>query len=216
MPVPANGTTACSTTDPVGSLIDNDHRNAAHRVHRIAGNCDSDHRRQLPDAEPAVLPLVHRLRDQGHAASPAPARAATGSTTQSPGPPRSCDIYWVTGDHINGPMYTQDQFWSRPATRPHSVAPELRTPSPAKSRRTAPTNLRQQPAATAPRRPIRSPTPTPQVDAAGRQLATSPLTRAKHGIVFTGTTTLQVSGSRRWATTARTPRSRTAPAYRSI
>ena len=86
-----------------------------------AGNADAHDRRQLPDAEPPVLPVVHGLRDRGHAASPAPTRAVTGSTTQNPGPPSSCDIYWVTGDHINGPMYTQDQFLVSPTTRPPSA-----------------------------------------------------------------------------------------------
>jgi hypothetical protein len=29
---------------------------------------------------------------------------------QTPGPPRSCEIEWVSGDKVNGPMYTQDEY----------------------------------------------------------------------------------------------------------
>ena len=36
----------------------------------------------------------------------------------SPGPNASCDIYWVSGDVMNGPMYTQDQFLVNPGDSP--------------------------------------------------------------------------------------------------
>jgi Tfp pilus assembly protein PilX len=37
---------------------------------------------------------------------------------QNPAPPSACYIYWVTGDQMNGPMYTQDQYLVYPGNAP--------------------------------------------------------------------------------------------------
>jgi hypothetical protein len=117
VPVPANGATACSTTDPVGSLIDNTSGTLRVAFTGYAGNAT----RTMVASFRTLSPLsflwytVYETEDT----------SITGTNAncnrfyyQSPGPSSSCDIYWVTGDHMNGPMYTQDQFLISPNNAP--------------------------------------------------------------------------------------------------
>ena len=101
-PVPANGATACSTTDPVGSLIDNSTGTLRMAFTGYAGNAT----RSIVASFRTLSPLsflwytVYETEDT----------SITGTSAncnrfyyQSPGPSSTCDIYWVTGDHMNGP-----------------------------------------------------------------------------------------------------------------
>jgi len=106
-PVPANGNTACSTSNPVGSLIDN---NTGTLRLKFTGYSGTQTRTVVASFR-TLSPLsflwytVYETEDSSIGGS--------GCATfyyQGSGPPSSCDIYWVTGDKMNGPMYTQDQF----------------------------------------------------------------------------------------------------------
>jgi Tfp pilus assembly protein PilX len=193
LPVPANAATACSTTDPVGSLID-----TGTGTLRMAFTGYSGHAtRSIVASFRTLSPLsflwytVYETEDT----------SITGANSgcdrfyyQSPGPPSSCDIFWVSGDHMNGPMYTQDQFLISPSNAP--TFGRAGTQDAIVSQ--VPTNgandiyASSQPyGATATNA---EPNPTNQVDlpADNSNLAND---AAKHGVVFTGTTTLHVSGS---------------------
>jgi hypothetical protein len=193
VPVPANGATACSTTDPVGSLIDGTTGTLRMAFTGYAGNAT----RTVVASFRTLSPLsflwytVYETEDT----------SITGANSgcnrfyyQNPGPPSACDIYWVTGDHMNGPMYTQDQFLISPSNAP--TFGRSGTQDAIVSQ--VPTNnandiyAGSQPyGATATNA---EPNPTNQVDlpADNSNLAND---AAKHGVVFTGTTTLHVSGS---------------------
>jgi hypothetical protein len=193
VPVPANGATACSTTDPVGSLIDGTTGTLRMAFTGYAGNAT----RTVVASFRTLSPLsflwytVYETEDT----------SITGATSgcnrfyyQSPGPPSSCDIYWVTGDHMNGPMYTQDQFLIAPNNAPtfgrsgtqDAIVSQVPTNNP---NDIYAGSLAYGATATNP-----EPNPTNQVDlpADNSNLANDAV---KHGVVFTGTTTLHVSGS---------------------
>jgi Tfp pilus assembly protein PilX len=193
VPVPANGATACSTTDPVGSLIDNTSGTLRVAFTGYAGNAT----RTMVASFRTLSPLsflwytVYETEDT----------SITGTNAncnrfyyQSPGPSSSCDIYWVTGDHMNGPMYTQDQFLISPNNAPTfgraGTQDAIVSQVPTNGANDIYANSQAYGAtATNP-----EPNPTKQVDlpADNSNLAND---AAKHGVVFTGTTTLHVSGS---------------------
>jgi Tfp pilus assembly protein PilX len=125
-PVPANGYTACSTSDPVSSLIDSSTSTLRIESTGYSGpNCATSpsacQTRTLVASVRPLSPLdflwytVHETMDT----------AITGTNSgcntfywQGSGPPSSCYIYWVTGDQIAGPAYTQDQFLINPGGAP--------------------------------------------------------------------------------------------------
>lgn len=108
-PVPANGTTACSSANPMGTIID-----AATGTLRIqsTGWAGTAHRTIVASFR-TLSPLsymwytVHETEDPSVGGSECSSSAFYYS---SPPPPAACDIYWVTGDTVNGPLYTQDQL----------------------------------------------------------------------------------------------------------
>ena len=193
IPVPANGATACSTTDPVGSLIDATTGTLRMAFTGYAGNAT----RTIAASFRTLSPLsflwytVYETEDT----------SITGANSgcnrfyyQSPGPPSTCDIFWVTGDHMNGPMYTQDQFLISPSNAPtfgrSGTQDAIVSQVPTNGANDIYANSdREGASATNP-----EPNPTKQVDlpADNSNLAND---AAKHGVVFTGTTTLHVSGS---------------------
>ncbi|HEX4011721.1 MAG TPA: hypothetical protein VHX62_16990 [Solirubrobacteraceae bacterium] len=107
-PVPANGNTTCLTANPVGSLIDNNTGTLRLKFTGYAGA----QTRTIVSSFRTLSPLsflwytVYETEDTSIDSTDNCARFYY----QSPGPGSGCDIYWVTGDHMNGPMYTQDQF----------------------------------------------------------------------------------------------------------
>jgi hypothetical protein len=116
-PVPANSYTACNQSDPIGSLIDNTTGALRMKFTGYAGTPQVT--RTIVAGLRTLSPLdflwytVHETVDSSIAGS--------GCTTfyyQGSGPPSQCYIYWATGDRMNGPMYTQDQFLIEPGGSP--------------------------------------------------------------------------------------------------
>ncbi len=107
MPVPVSPATACSTTDPVGSLISPATGTLRMRVTGYSGT----QTRTVVASFRTLSPLSflwytkYETVDTSIGGTGCATMYYTGS-----GPSSSCYIYWVTGDHMNGPMYTQDQF----------------------------------------------------------------------------------------------------------
>jgi hypothetical protein len=109
--------TTCSTSDPVGSLIDTGTGTLRMKFTGYSGTgCPSAtpcSKRTIVASFRTVSPLsflwytIYETVDTSIAPSGTNCAAFYYST---PGPASSCYIYWVTGDHMNGPMYTQDQF----------------------------------------------------------------------------------------------------------
>lgn len=106
-PVLMPGFSACSSADPVGSLIDSSTGTLRIRFTGYSGTAQ----KTIVASFKTVSPLsylwytVHETVDT----------VIGGSTCsrfyyQSPGPSTGCYIYWFSGDQMNGPLYTQDQL----------------------------------------------------------------------------------------------------------
>ena len=108
-PVPANGR-PCLTTNPVGSLIDPPRARCGMEFTGYSGNGDPD--ATIVASLRTLSPLsflwytVYETEDTDHWGQ----LGCDRMYYAHPQPPSSCYIYWVTGDEMNGPMYTQDQF----------------------------------------------------------------------------------------------------------
>lgn len=192
-PVPANGATACSTADPVGSLIDNSTGTLRMAFTGYAGNAT----RTIVASFRTLSPLsflwytVYETEDT----------SITGASAncnrfyyQSPGPSSSCDIYWVTGDHMNGPMYTQDQFLISPNNGPtfgrSGTQDAIASQVPTSGQNDICASSQCYSASVTDPQPNVSPQVALPSD--NSNLATD---AANHGVVLTGTTTLHVSGA---------------------
>jgi len=107
--VPANGSTAC-TSDPISSLIDTSSGTLRVEFTGYSGN---------PQVERTIVAsfrpnspfdylwyTVYEALDSSISGD-----SACGVWYRvSGGRPSACNINWITGDVINGPMYTQDQY----------------------------------------------------------------------------------------------------------
>ena len=114
-PVLANGATTCSTSDPIGTLIDTSTGVLRMKFSGYAGK----EQRTIVASLRTLTPLsflwytVHETVDNSIGSS----QCVNFYYSTTP-PPSSCYIYWVSGDHMNGPMYTQDQFLIYPGGTP--------------------------------------------------------------------------------------------------
>jgi Tfp pilus assembly protein PilX len=117
---------------------------------------------------------------------------------QGNGPPSDCQISWVTGDHMNGPLYTKDQLLIYPGAAPtfgrtgstdQTVSDQTNDPSVCASGCSG---------AVFANTPIASPTQHIQFPSDNSNLLTD---ATAHGKVYPGTTTLtlSVSGGRTYA-----------------
>jgi hypothetical protein len=109
MPVPISPYAACSTTDPVSSLIDTGTGTLRMRFTGYAGNQTRSIVAGLKTLSPLSFLWYTHFETED--------TSITGTNSgcdrfywQSPGPPSNCQIFWVSGDVMNGPMYTKDQF----------------------------------------------------------------------------------------------------------
>jgi Tfp pilus assembly protein PilX len=108
--------TTCLTSDPVGSLIDTATGTLRMEFTGYAGTgCPSAaacQTRTIVASLKTLSPLsflwytVYETEDTSINSS-----GCERFYYDSPGPDPSCIINWVTGDVMNGPMYTQDQFY---------------------------------------------------------------------------------------------------------
>jgi Tfp pilus assembly protein PilX len=114
-PVLANGATSCSSTNPVGTLIDSTTGTLRIKVTGYTGTSSKTIVASLHTLSPLsfLWYTVHETED-----------VALGDSScsifywQGNGPPSDCQINWVTGDHLNGPLYTQDQLLIYPGSAP--------------------------------------------------------------------------------------------------
>jgi Tfp pilus assembly protein PilX len=111
-PVPANGQTACVSTNPVGSLID-----TTTGTLRMAFTGTSGQATRTVVASFKTLSPLSFLWYTVYETEDNSLPGATGCNQfyyNDPSLPTTnpnCVINWVTGDVMNGPMYTQDQFY---------------------------------------------------------------------------------------------------------
>jgi Tfp pilus assembly protein PilX len=114
-PVPTAAYSACSTTNAVASLIDSSTGTLRIKFTGYAGHAQKTIVTSFKTASPLsfLWYTVHETVDT----------IIGGSTCSrfyynNPGPPSACQIVWVTGDHMNGPLYTQDQLLINPGGAP--------------------------------------------------------------------------------------------------
>lgn len=111
-PAPISPYTSCSTSNPVASLIDPTTGTLRMKFTGYAGSGTTAATKTIVASFKTLSPLsflwytVYETQDT--------ALDPYGNCNRfyyaSQKPDSSCYIYWVTGDHMNGPMYTQDQF----------------------------------------------------------------------------------------------------------
>jgi Tfp pilus assembly protein PilX len=114
---------------------------------------------------------------------------------QSPGPDSSCVISWVTGDSMNGPMYTQDQFYVPSGNSPQfgrlnsNDAIASQDPSSLNSQEICASDNCANATVSNPEPDVATQVPLPSDNGS---LSTD---ASHHGLVVTGTTTLTISGN---------------------
>lgn len=119
-PIYANGSSAATcSSNPVQTLIDTGSGTLRIAFTGYAGTGGQAAQRTIVASFRTLSPLsflwytVYETVDSSIGGSSCATFYYQGS-----GPPSSCDIYWVSGDHMNGPMYTQDQFNVYPGNSP--------------------------------------------------------------------------------------------------
>jgi Tfp pilus assembly protein PilX len=194
----------CVQTDPVGSLIDTATGTLRMKFTGSAGTgcatgpaaCQS---RTIVASFRTLSPLsflwytVHETVDTSISSPTDHCDRFHYQTNPAPG--SNCNIYWVTGDSMNGPMYSQDQLLINPGDAPvfgrtkndviASQVPTTTTPDDV----CVASNCQN-----AKMLGTEQPDVTPQVPlpADNSNLLTD---ATKHGLVLTGTTTLIVNGN---------------------
>jgi hypothetical protein len=112
-PVPANGTSSCSTTDPIGTMIDQNAGTFRMQFSGYSGTPEVS--RSLIASFRRNSPLdylwytKYETLDPNTYANPSQFTDCA-AFHRTPRPSHCVEINWVTGDVINGPMYTQDQY----------------------------------------------------------------------------------------------------------
>jgi Tfp pilus assembly protein PilX len=190
-PVPANGNTTCLTTNPVGSLIDNNTGTLRLKFTGYSGT----QTRTIVASFRTLSPLsflwytVYETVDTSIDSTDNCDRFYY----QSPGPGSACDIYWVTGDHMYGPMYTQDQFMVESGNSPtfgRNAQDDIASQAPTRSASAICAGNNCQNASVL---GTAEPDVTPQVPLPSDN--SNLLSDAQnHGVVYTGTVTLRVNG----------------------
>lgn len=202
-PVPANGSVSCSTSDPVGTLIDSGTGTLRLKFTGYAGNgCTTATTGCATRTIVASFRTLSPLSFLWYTVYETVDTSIGGNSCKafyyaSPGPPSSCYIYWVTGDHMNGPMYTQDQFLvynnNSPVFGRAGTNDQIESQAPAGDKVCAFNNCYSASITKA------VPNVTPQVPlpADNSNLLTD---ATNHGKVFSGTTTLTVDPTTNLAT----------------
>jgi Tfp pilus assembly protein PilX len=184
----------CSTSDPVGTLIDNATGTMRMKFTGYAGTPQVT--RTIVASLRTLSPLdylwytVHETVDTSIQGTGCATFYYTGS-----GPPSQCYIYWVTGDKMNGPMYTQDQLLIASGGSPvlgrgpqDVIASQV--PTAGTNDICAFSNCQNDPNILGTRQPNVSPTVPLPTD--NSNLLTD---ATKHGQVYSGTTTITLNGN---------------------
>ncbi len=124
-PVPANGNSACSPNPPVGgdpisTLIDTD--SGTFRMQFTGYSGSPQVKRGLTVSFRKDTPLDYLWYTVYETLDPAtydvPADYMDCGWHRTPRPPDCVDIVWTSGDDLNGPAYTQDQYMMPPPRTP--------------------------------------------------------------------------------------------------
>jgi Tfp pilus assembly protein PilX len=196
-PVPANGATACSTSNPVGTLIDTSTGTLRLKFTGYAGpGCATGsaacQTRTVVASFKTLSPLSflwYTVYETIDSSLP----GGSGCNVfyyQGSGPPSSCYIYWVTGDQMNGPMYTQDQFLINNGAAPvfgRNSNDLIESEAPKGDKVCAFNNCYSAQISNAVPNAPQVPLPSDNANLLSDATA--------HGKVFTGTTTLSISGN---------------------
>jgi len=196
-PVPANGAKACSKTSPVASLIDTPTGTLRMKFTGYSGNTKLGNPTKTIVASLKTLsPLsfiwytVHETEDTSI--------NSDGCDTfywQGRGPPDSCRISWVTGDRVNGPMYTRDQLLIAPGDAPvFGRGPQDPIDSEVPSSDPKALCVSSQCYGASISNPVPNVTPQVPLPSDNANLATD-AANPSHGTSFTGATTLHITGS---------------------
>jgi Tfp pilus assembly protein PilX len=119
-PVWANGSSATTcTSNPVQALIDTTTGTLRIAFTGYAGTGGQAEQRTVVSSFRTLSPLSFLWYTVYESVDTSIGGSSCGAFYYSSSPPpSSCDIYWVTGDVMNGPMYTQDQFLVYPGDAP--------------------------------------------------------------------------------------------------
>jgi hypothetical protein len=186
-PVLGNG--ACTTSNAVATLIDPTTGSLRIRFTGYSGNATKTIVASLRTLSPLsfLWYTVHETEDY-----------ALGDSTcqrfhyQSPGPNSDCDINWVTGDTMNGPLYTQDQLVIYPGASPSFGRPgttDKTISGQAVSSSVCASSCQN---ATFANTPVTNPSPQVQLPSDNSNLVTD---ATKYGVSYSGTTTLTLNGT---------------------
>jgi Tfp pilus assembly protein PilX len=197
-PVLANGHTTFSSTDPVGSLIDSTTGTLRMKFTGYAGQgCSTGsaacQTRTIVASFRTLSPLSFLWYTVYETVDTSIGGSSCGTFYyQGSGPPSSCYIYWVTGDHMNGPMYTQDQFLVNSGASPtfgrSGTNDAVESQVPAGGKVCAFNNCYS----AAISNPVPNVSPQVPLPSDNSNLLSD---ATNHGVVYTGTTTLTVSGT---------------------
>ena len=129
-PIPANGNTSCISTNSIGSLIDKSTGSLRMEFTGYSGGPNSVVR-TLVASYRKLSPLDFLWYTVYEALDSSINGYSTCGVFYRAGRNSNCNINWVTGDVMNGPMYTQDQylvlgsptFGRGPADKIESLAP---------------------------------------------------------------------------------------------
>lgn len=112
-PIPANGNSACSSSSPISTLIDTATGTLRMTFVGYAGTAGSS----TPQVQRAIVasfrkasPLDYLWFTRYEALDASISGYTDCAVYYRDGRPGHCDINWVTGDTMNGPMYTMDQY----------------------------------------------------------------------------------------------------------
>jgi Tfp pilus assembly protein PilX len=189
-PVPANGYTACSTTNTISSLIDNTTGTLRMEFTGYSRSIS----RTIVASFGTVTPLkflwytVHETADASTQGCGVTAFYYNGTI------PSQCQIVWASGDKMNGPMYTQDQYLIQQGGTPafgRSSQDAIASQVPTTGANDICVSSNCQSASIVGKR---EPDVSPEVPLPSSNSALS-ADANKYGQVFTGTTTLTISGT---------------------
>jgi hypothetical protein len=105
-PVPANGYSACSTSNVLASMIDTNSGELSMKFYGKAGNAT----RGIVVSFRRASPLDYLYYTVYEALDSSVSGYSYCAVWYRQGRNSNCNIYWFSGDSVNGPLYTQDQL----------------------------------------------------------------------------------------------------------
>ncbi len=109
-PVPANNNSACSSSNVIGTMIDTNSGGLTIAFEGRSGTGNQVLYRGIVATFKRKSPLSYLWYTKYEAFDSSITGNSSCGVWYRQGRPSGCEIDWVTGDHVNGPMYTQDQL----------------------------------------------------------------------------------------------------------